>query len=448
MSNFFTSLEDLRTLGAPRSIKRTGNGVTGIEDLGRNYSRGISDVEECVEMAVEDISLSNQFGLLVASNVQYVEAVSRVVEGRNNYVRHQKTMGNESFSDVKMIRPMALSTEGKVGDWFKKIWEGIKEAFRRLIVAIGNIIRTVIAWFKKATVKRQAKVYEYYKNVPLSDKWQDKTIKCHEYQGNAMNKVTEVIKITSAQSGHGDKIHDAVEKYLNKKEKTASDKVKLGKEVNDVAVKLFDNFKVKDKHGKEVFSKWSGTAFFNSYVFGKVNPEKKEQKFGEVMKGITGSEKGFGEVLSTKASAEILKLVGVGRKVINGLSKDLKFVEKLIKKVEDKEFNTKKYFGLKEEDDGAANKKELVKSINKLRWYKGILTNNLLGSFMAYVKMRTIVFNIFMKSIKGDNLKNFKKGVSDKEYYKNIRKSNKETWKDTDKSIKDYQYRDKKDYKK
>lgn len=453
MSNFFTSLEDLRTLGTSTTIKKVSKGVMGIEDLGKNYSRGISDVEECVEMAVEDISVSNQFGMLVASNLQYVDAISRVVEGRNNYVRQQKTMGNESFSDVKMINALALSTEGKVSDWFKKVWEGIKEAFRRLIVAIGNIVRSVIAWFKKATVKRQAKVYEYYRNAPQAKDWEKAKITCNVYN-KGMKKVTEVMKITSAQSGHGDEIHNAVEKFMKTKDVTIQDKQVFVKKVEKIAFSLFDNFKIKGKNGKETFSKWSGTAFFNSYVFGDASPEKKEQTFGDVMKGITGSQKGFADVLSAKASAEILKIVGIGRKVINDLAKDLKFVEKTAKTLSDKDWERK--YSLRHPGDSLKNlgsaaydkargadgqktqgkSQEVVKAINKLRWYKSILTNNLLGSFMAYVRMRTIVFNIFMKSIKGD-LKDFKTG-KDASYYSKIDTGTTKSFNDSDKLIRDF----------
>lgn len=459
MGNIYSSLDSLRSLSRPTA--KSQYAIAGVRELSENYQNRNATLEECVEMAVEDLALSNQVGILVGSNLSRVEKIVSVVEHRNNYVRKQKAMGVESFQGAKMIDGFALSTEGKVKDFFSRILNGIKEAFRKLIVVVGNIIRTVISWVRSGTVKKQAKFYEIYKNAPLKEGWKTEKMKSYPYV-NGLIKSLEIMKVVSAQEGGaqsvGEKIHKYVEDYTGgnawkakKDTHGVGERKTLYKEVGEELEKLISRFKVSvtsKKNGtSEKAAMWSGNAVYNQYVFGTTKPEKKEMTWGEVVKGISGSETGFGEVLGMTATAGALKIVAIGRKMIKGLSTDVKLVEKIAKSA----LKTEEWKNSADKDKKVAKgnvsayKLDVAKALNAMRSYKGIVVNNLMSSFMNYVRMRTVVFSIFVKSIKkNDGFKEYKKGIKkDKDGLKTINKGLKDKWKGVSDAAKNFRKKSK-----
>lgn len=451
-NNYLQSLEDLRTLSAPR---KRSNSISGMSDLKKVYSNESSTDEEAMLMALEHKAISDEIGILTAQNLKTVEVIGRVVQRRNDYVMKQKAMGVEGFQDARPVSALALSTEGKAKDFFLKILRAIAEGFRRLIVTVSNIVKTVVTWVQSKKVKAQANTYETYRSFPKKADWEKMEITAYDYSGanlsgSAYSRTQDVIKLVSAQNGGAEKVKTLIEKYTEaaltdsemrggrvevslrdrgnylKTEPTWKDGIKkatqkftssdryndvrnnLFSEVEKVVNDLVANFNIKKgKDGKTSAALWSGSALFNLRVFGTDKPTKKKQKAGDLMKDITGAVNGF-DMLGTRETAKILSVVASGKRMIETLTRDVKFVEGIARKAAKVSESDRERFT------------NVSKSLNKMRTYKSVLAGNLLSSFMNYTRMRTYVYNIFVKAVRGAD--NFKENNSKKSAMRTVGK--------------------------
>lgn len=438
-NNYLQSLEDLRTMSAPR---KRSNSISGMSDLKKVYSNESSTDEEAMLMALEHKAISDEIGILTAQNLKTVEVIGRVVQKRNDYVMEKKAMGVEGFQDARPVSALALSTEGKAKDFFMKILRAIAEGFRRLIVTVSNIVKTVVTWVQSKKVKAQANTYETYRSFPKKADWEKMEINAYDYSGanlsgSAYSRTQDVIKLVSAQNGGAEKVKTLIEKYTEAaltesevrggrvkvsprervdyfqkgeyrksvQEFTSTDRYNeardnLFTEVEKVVNDLIANFNIKKgKDGKTSAALWSGSALFNLRVFGTDKPTKKKQKAGDLMKDITGAVNGF-DMLGTRETAKILSVVASGKRMIENLTRDVKFVEGIARKA------------AKVSEADRERFTNVSKSLNKMRTYKSVLAGNLLSSFMNYTRMRTYVYNIFVKAVRGAD--NFKENNSKK----------------------------------
>ena len=76
-NDYLQSLEDLRTLSAPR---KRSNSISGMGDLKKVYSNESSTDEEAMLMALEHKAISDEIGILTAQNLKTVEVIGRVVQ--------------------------------------------------------------------------------------------------------------------------------------------------------------------------------------------------------------------------------------------------------------------------------------------------------------------------------------------------------------------------------
>lgn len=433
-NTYAQSLEGLRRLGRSN---QSSNAIRGISDAVKAYSveSRYESIEDSMRRAMDQLAMSNVLGMTVNQHLATVDAVNRVVERRNAIIREKRAQGCEGFRDAKLIvDSIALATESKAGEFFKKILAGIAEAFRRLISLVTNTIKTIITWAKSKTVKRQAQTYEKYKNYPKKDGWENDEVSAYPYK-KGLSKTMDIIKVVSAQA-QADKVRKIIESYKNSRTTQKYGMVRgegnalqrFGAKINkatgiggkggsaDGMFKRVSNeveealaaFNVKGKDGKESAAMWNGNTVYNIAVFGTQSPEKKTQKAGDLVKGICGS-KSF-EMLSASKTAEILKIVAAGKKTIHSLTQDVKFVEKL----------AKEFAGVREARSEEYT--EISKSLNKLRSFKSVMSNNLMSCFMNYVRMRTYVYNIFVKAVReSDSFKtrNSKNGAYDTKRAKN-----------------------------
>lgn len=438
-NNYLQSLEDLRTMSAPR---KRSNSISGMSDLKKVYSNESSTDEEAMLMALEHKAISDEIGILTAQNLKTVEVIGRVVQKRNDYVMEKKAMGVEGFQDARPVSALALSTEGKAKDFFMKILRAIAEGFRRLIVTVSNIVKTVVTWVQSKKVKAQANTYETYRSFPKKADWEKMEINAYDYSGanlsgSAYSRTQDVIKLVSAQNSGAEKVKTLIEKYTEAaltesevrggrvkvsvrervdyfkkgeygksvQEFTPTDRYNeardtLFSEVEKVVNDLIANFNIKKgKDGKTSAALWSGSALFNLRVFGTDKPTKKKQKAGDLMKDITGAVNGF-DMLGTRETAKILSVVASGKRMIENLTRDVKFVEGIARKA------------AKVSEADRERFTNVSKSLNKMRTYKSVLAGNLLSSFMNYTRMRTYVYNIFVKAVRGAD--NFKENNSKK----------------------------------
>ena len=343
----------------------------------------------------------------------------------------QKAMGVEGFQDARPVSALALSTEGKAKDFFLKILRAIAEGFRRLIVTVSNIVKTVVTWVQSKKVKAQANTYETYRSFPKKADWEKMEVTAYDYSGanlsgSAYSRTQDVIKLVSAQNGGAEKVKTLIEKYteaaLTESEVrgggvkvslrdrgnylvkdgvrkatqkfTSTDRYNeardnLFTQVEKVVNDLIANFNIKKgKDGKTSAALWSGSALFNLRVFGTDKPTKKKQKAGDLMKDITGAVNGF-DMLGTRETAKILSVVASGKRMIEHLTRDVKFVEGIARKA------------AKVSEADRERFTNISKSLNKMRTYKSVLAGNLLSSFMNYTRMRTYVYGIFVKAVRG-----------------------------------------------
>lgn len=437
-TNYFASLEDLRSFGRPQNLGEYA--VEGMSELGKIYMNKYDTIEDCIERSMEHLGMAEQFGIMTHQNIQTVEAVSNIIENRNRYIYRQRQMGVESFYGVKMIDPLAFSLEAnggtgesfgtKLKNWVKKIANAIKEAFRQLILSIGNFIKAVISWFKSATVKRQAEYYEKYKNVTKATLKADEKIKCLPYKNNALQTCVAFMKKLAAVDDRLETCREEIEKGIadTKDGLPGTDKFKkaltsLVKGGENTISRIY----TKEKGGKTKEGVARGTALFNYEMFSTVSPKTVEQNASTVVENCGGFA-----MLSRSKSQEVLKIVATGRKFIKGLSKDIKSVDKIVKSSEYYTSDAGDKSKTKERRNGV---KEQLKQITNLKKVKSDLTNNLFSAFFGYVRMRTVVFTLFKKCIKKGEGANWaqdrKTKLSDTD-----KKTAKTSWSDFKKDIK------------
>lgn len=136
------------------------------------YKSKSTSTEQFCSNAINDLAS-------VESNVMYVNMMLRGLDDRLNLARKlavsvesQKRRGVEAFVNRPSINPWKYAVEGKVKDFFKRIWEAIKAACRRIIVAIANFIKWLGNVIQSAAVKGQIKDFkEYKKNKAQYDKY-------------------------------------------------------------------------------------------------------------------------------------------------------------------------------------------------------------------------------------------------------------------------------------
>lgn len=71
-------------------------------------------------------------------------------------VNMAKARGVEGFQGVNYLNPWEYAIEGKVGDFFKKIWDAIKTIARKIIEAIVNFVKYISNAIASAGMKAQA----------------------------------------------------------------------------------------------------------------------------------------------------------------------------------------------------------------------------------------------------------------------------------------------------
>ena len=119
--------------------------------------------EDMVAGAVSAIGAANRNVMFVHSSLNALDDRLRTAGKIAKAVNTAKQKGTEGFADVKYLNPWEYAIESKAGDFFKKIWQAIRTACRRVIEAIAYIIKWIGNVVSSADVKAQVKDYDYYK---------------------------------------------------------------------------------------------------------------------------------------------------------------------------------------------------------------------------------------------------------------------------------------------
>jgi len=128
--------------------------------------------EEMISGAVSAIGAANRNVMFVHSSLSALDDRLRTASKIAQAVNTAKAHGTEGFADVKYLNPWEYAIESKAGDFFKKIWQAIRTACRRVIEAIAYIIKWIGNAIAGADVKAQVKDYDYFtKNKARIDKY-------------------------------------------------------------------------------------------------------------------------------------------------------------------------------------------------------------------------------------------------------------------------------------
>lgn len=119
--------------------------------------------EDMVAGAVSAIGAANRNVMFVHSSLNALDDRLRTAGKIAKAVNTAKQKGTEGFADVKYLNPWEYAIESKAGDFFKKIWQAIRTACRRVIEAIAYIIKWIGNAIAGADVKAQVKDYDYFK---------------------------------------------------------------------------------------------------------------------------------------------------------------------------------------------------------------------------------------------------------------------------------------------
>ena len=151
--------------------------------------------EDFIQGAVTSIGAANRHVLYVNSSLEALNDRLRIASKIAYAVNTSKRRGAEGFSDVPMMNPWAYALEGNGKDFFKRVWQAICTACRRVIDAIANFIRWLGTVIAGLDTKKQIEHYKLYldnksKIAQATEKLKNKKIKCPTWKIDK-NKITE-----------------------------------------------------------------------------------------------------------------------------------------------------------------------------------------------------------------------------------------------------------------
>ena len=118
--------------------------------------------EDFIQGAVTSIGAANRHVLYVNSSLEALNDRLRIASKIAYAVNTSKRRGAEGFSDVPMMNPWAYALEGNGKDFFKRVWQAICTACRRVIDAIANFIRWLGTVIAGLDTKKQIEHYKLY----------------------------------------------------------------------------------------------------------------------------------------------------------------------------------------------------------------------------------------------------------------------------------------------
>lgn len=137
-------------------------GVANAVRIMQNPSRA---TEDYIEGAITSIGAANRQILYVNSSLEALNDRLRIASKFAYAINTSKRRGAEGFNDVPMMNPWAFALEDgeqKNSGFFKRVWEAIKTACRRIIDAIAHLIKYIGNAIAGMDTKAQAKHYELW----------------------------------------------------------------------------------------------------------------------------------------------------------------------------------------------------------------------------------------------------------------------------------------------
>ena len=140
-----------------RSVK-----LEGVQTACAILNSSNKSTEEFIQGAVSSLGNADRMIMYVHGSLEALGDRLNTAAKVAKAVNTSKIHGAEGFQNVPMLDPWAYAIEGKASDFFKRIWEAIKTACRRVIDAIAYIIKWIGNAIAGADVRGQVKDYKFY----------------------------------------------------------------------------------------------------------------------------------------------------------------------------------------------------------------------------------------------------------------------------------------------
>lgn len=128
--------------------------------------------EDMIAGAVTSLGNANRNIMFVNSSLEALDDRLAFAGKVASAVNPAVVKGAEGFSGVKILNPWEYAIEGKAKEFFKRIWDAIRTACRKVIDAIVYFIKWVGNAIASVDVKAQVKDYEYFlKNKSMIEKY-------------------------------------------------------------------------------------------------------------------------------------------------------------------------------------------------------------------------------------------------------------------------------------
>ena len=215
----------------------SGYEMNGIGRINQIYDRSNKrSTESFVQDAVGDLGKASQNIMFANMTVSAFEDRFRAAAKIANSINQQKARGTESFRYVEYLDPYKYAIEGKVGDFFKKVWDAIKSAARRIVTAIANFIRWISNKISDAGTKAEVKDYKFYKDNAEDIMAAARLKKVDDIQFNSYNWTVDgnglANIITKTLGGLSEVINDKIIKERTDKLQAAIESVGNSKDLN------------------------------------------------------------------------------------------------------------------------------------------------------------------------------------------------------------------------
>lgn len=140
-----------------RAVKLEGVGkVAGI------FNSTNKSTEEFIQGAVSSLGNADCMVMYVHGSIEALEDRLQFAAKLAKPINTAKARGAEGFENVQTLNPWEYAIEGKVSDFFKRVWDAIKTACRRIIEAIAHFIKWLGNAIASLDVRSQVKDYETY----------------------------------------------------------------------------------------------------------------------------------------------------------------------------------------------------------------------------------------------------------------------------------------------
>lgn len=162
---------DLDSVITPK-VSRESYKIEGAANAVNTIKSSNRSTEDMIAGAVTSLGNANRNIMFVNSSLEALDDRLAFAGKIANAVNPAVARGAEGFSGVKMLNPWEYAVEGKSKDFFKRIWDAIRTACRKVIDAIVYFIKWVGNAVASIDVKAQVKDYEYYlKNKKMIEKY-------------------------------------------------------------------------------------------------------------------------------------------------------------------------------------------------------------------------------------------------------------------------------------